>query len=150
MAQLYFNEQLIATSSVHGILGHHLMNEEIVITYQHSPKKYYTIVMNDANQIHSFIINIKGDQLETGDIIVDYIPFEHQSANYDGQILIYQQPKPLVIPMADFDMDDYVKQNKLKLIHVIDFTVLQKLERKPNLFSNRVYTNKLIKIKSKK
>jgi len=148
MAQLYFNEQLIATSSTHGILGHHFINSDIVITYQHHPKKYYTVVMNDLEQIHSLIINIKGDQLDTGDILVDYIPFKHKTNNYDGQILIYQQPHHLSIPSNDFDMEQFVSDHHLKLLYVIDFTVLQKLERKPNLFSQRVYTTKLTKIKN--
>jgi hypothetical protein len=147
MAQLYFNEQLIAKSNVSGILGHHLMDDEIVITYPHKPKKYYTIVMYDDQTIHSLIINVKGDDLETGDIIVDYVPFIPKNIHYEANVLIYEQPKKCPLPLDDFDMEDYIKQHKMTLLYTIDFTILQKLERKPNLFSNHVYRSKLVNVK---
>lgn len=147
MAQLYFNEQLVAKTNVSGILGHHLIDDEIVITYPHNVRKFYTIVMYDDETIHSLIMNIKGDDLETGDVIVEYIPFNPKSINYDANILIYEQPKKLSLPLDDFNMDDYIQKNKLDLLYTIDFTILQKIDRKPNIYSNHVYNRKLISVK---
>jgi len=94
------------------------------------------------------IINIKGDDIESGEVIVDYTPFVNKLFNYDAYVLIYEQPKLLPLPQDDFDMLQYIKNYKLKLIYTIDFTILQKLDRKPNLFSNHVYNKKLISVKN--
>jgi hypothetical protein len=143
MAQLYFNEQLIATDTLHGVLGAHLVNEEVVITYDHKKNKFYTIIIYDNNDVHSLMINVKGDDLATGEIIVDFAPFNIRTVNYEAAICIYEQPRKLPLPDDDFDMEMYQNDNKLKLIYVIEFTVLQSLTRKPNIYSNRVYNSKL-------
>jgi hypothetical protein len=148
MAKLYYDTQLIATSEIHGVLGYHLVNEEIIITYNHKKNKYYTIIIYDENIIHALLINIKGDDLSTGDIIVEYVPFENKGFNYESTIYIYEQPNKLPLPEDDFDMETYSKNNKLKLLYVIDFMILQKIHRKPNIYSKRVYINKLKQIKN--
>lgn len=143
MAQLYFNDQLIANSSCHGILSHQLANEEIVIHYTHHAKKYYTVIMYDDRHIHSMIINVKGDDLENGDVLVEYTPFEIRRVNYGALVCIYEQPTRLPLPNDDFDMEKFTKDNKLKSLYTIAFTVLQKIEKKPNIYSNRVFNTKL-------
>lgn len=128
MAQVYFNDQLIATDTIHGVLHHALANEEIVITYEHKKNKYYTIIMYDDN-VHSMIINVKGDDFDTGDIIVDYAPFVIGNKNYDVTIFIYEQVMKNKLPTNDFDMETYAKEHKLTLLYVIEFTVLQRIKK---------------------
>jgi hypothetical protein len=147
MAKLYFNEQLIATSSVHGIVGDNLINEEIVITYPNLKKKYYTVIIYDQNDIHSLLINVKGDDLTTGDILVEYIPFKIRLINYDATVYIYEQLNKIPLPDDDFDFEEFNNKYQLKLLYTIEFTILQKLEKKPNIYSNRVYYQKLKKLK---
>jgi hypothetical protein len=148
MAQLYFNGQLVATSSINGVLSHHLVRDEIVITFDHKINKFHTILIYDDETVHLMMINVKGDDLESGEVIVDYVPFDNKVFNYHAYVLIYEQPKKLSLPMDDFDMEDYITNNKLKLIYTIHFTILQKLDRKPNLFSNRVYNKKLMSLQN--
>jgi len=142
MAKLYFNQQLIATSTLHGIVGENLVNEEIIITYPHQ-KKFYTIIIYDQNDIHSLLINVKGDNLNTGDILVEYLPFKIRSVNYDATIYIYEQLDKIPLPKDDFDMIEFSETYRLKLLYTIEFTILQSLEKKPNIYSNRVFNQKM-------
>lgn len=148
MAQLYFNENLIAKSSLHGILSSNLVNEEIVITYPHKKNKFYTIIIYDQNDVHSLLINVKGDNFKTGDILVEYMPFKIRLINYDAIIYIYEQPDKIPLPNDDFDMEQFTLENKLNLLYEIEFTILQNLEKKPNIYSSRVFNQKLKMIKS--
>ncbi|HSW77045.1 MAG TPA: hypothetical protein VLG50_08355 [Candidatus Saccharimonadales bacterium] len=143
MAKLYFHDQLVATSDEHGILGANLSHEEIVITYPHRKNKHYTVIMYDDNDVHSLLININGDDLSTGDILVDYHPFVSKLFNYDAMIYIYEQPSILPLPSDDFDMEDYTVKNNLILLYKIEFTVLQMKLIKPNLFSTRTFNQKI-------
>jgi len=143
MAKLYFNEQLIASTSTHGILSPGLVNEEIIITYKYKKNMFYTVIIYDQNEIHSLIINVKGDNLNTGDILVEYMPFKIRLINYDAVIYIYEQPNKLKLPHSDFDMDEFTINNQLQLLYEIEFTILQQLEKKPNIYSSRVYNLKL-------
>jgi hypothetical protein len=136
MAQVYFNDQLIATDSIHGVLHHSLLNEEIVITYQHKKNKYYTIIMY-ADDVHSMIINVKGDDFDTGDIIVEYAPFRTKNINYDATIFIYEQINKNKLPANDFDLVQYAKENKLTLLYVIEFTILQHIKRKTKSYNKK-------------
>lgn len=147
MSKLYFKEQLIATSSVHGVLSSKLVNEEIIITYPASNKKFYTVIIYDQNDIHSLLINVKGNQLETGDVLVEYIPFKIRTINYDAIIYIYEQKSKIPLPSDDFDMEEFIKTYELKELYMIEFTILQQLEKKPNIYSNRVYMQKLKSLK---
>lgn len=147
MAQLYFHENLIANSSVHGILSSNLVNEEIVVTYPHKKNKFYTIIIYDQNDVHSLLINVKGDKFNTGDILVEYMPFKIRLINYDAIIYIYEQLEKIALPDDDFDMEQFSIDNKLQLLYEIEFTILQELEKKPNIYSSRVFNQKLSKIK---
>lgn len=146
MAQLYFNNQLIATDTIHGVLNSSLVNEEIVITYNHKKNKYYTIIMYDDSNVNSMIINVKGDNFDTGDIIVDYNSFIVKPVNYDATIFIYEQLHKNKLPTDDFDMENYATIYKLTLLHIIEFTILQKLKLN---YSNSNYIKKLKNIKNK-
>lgn len=141
------NEQLIATTDVPGVLGSHLRDAEIIITYPYDDDNYYTVIIYDDNDIHALLINVEQDDLETGDVLVEYKPFDLHLFNYDVVIYIYQQPTQLPLPFDDFDMDEFVAQNNLILLHKIEFMVLQKLETKPNIYSLRYYNQKLKSIK---
>ena len=143
MALLYFGEQLVAKSDVPGVLSTQLINEEIVITYPHKKNKYYTAIIYDDRDVHSLIINIIEDQLETGEILVEYQPFTNRPCNYNAVIYIYEQLNKLPLPEDDFDMDKFIVKHKLKLLYTIDFTILQKIKPKPNVFSNRYFNTKL-------
>src|SRR5947208_390558 len=110
MAALYFNEQLIAKSGIPGILPNQLINEEIVITYPHKKNKYYTAIIYDQDHIHALVINIVGDEFESGDILVEYEPFQSRMYNYNGVIYIYEQLGKIRIPNDDFDMEIFVQQ----------------------------------------
>ena len=125
MANLYFNGQLIATSTITGILNPALIDTDIAITYKTDDKKYYSILMFDDTLIHSLMINIKGHDLTTGDILVDYIPYSVKNKNYDATVYIYEQPKKLKIPPDDFDMDEFIKNHSLNLLYKIEFLVLK-------------------------
>lgn len=142
MAKLYFNQQLVATSNLHGIVGENLINEEIIITYPHQ-KKFYTVIIYDQNDIHSLLINVKGDNLNTGDILVEYLPFKLRTINYDATIYIYEQLDKIPLPKDDFDMIEFSEKYQLKLSFTIEFTILQSLEIKPNIYSSRVFSQKL-------
>ena len=128
MANLYFSETLIAKTDVPGVLSNQLINEEIVITYPHKKNKYYTVLIYDQNNIHSLIINIKGDQMEKGDVLVEYEPFKHKPHNYIAVIYIYEQVNkiPLTILQDEFDMEKFILEHQLTLLYTIEFTILQK------------------------
>ncbi len=143
MALLYFAEQLVAKSDVPGVLPNQLINEEIVVTYPYKKNKYYTAIIYDDREVHSLIINIIGDQLETGEILVEYQPFEHKESNYSAVVCIYEQVSKLLLPDDDFDMDKFIIKHKLKLLYTIDFMILQKINPKPNVFSSRYFNTKM-------
>ncbi len=147
MSKLYFKEQLIATSSIHGILSPKLVNEEIIIVYPASNKTFYTVIIYDQNDIHSLIINVKGNNLETGDILVEYLPFKIRLINYDAVIYIYEQKGKIPLPSDDFDMEDFIQKYQLKQLYHIEFTILQQLETKPNIYSSRVFNQKMKALK---
>lgn len=128
MASLYVEDQLIATNELHGVLGNSLVNEEMVITYTHKKNKYYSIIIYDDEKIHSMIINIRGDNFLTGEIIVEFEPFDIKKNNYNAIIYIYEQPSKMPLPNDDFDMLDYAKENNLTLLYTIDFTVMHQLK----------------------
>ena len=143
MASVYFNETLIAKSGIPGVLSPQLINEEIIITYTHSIKKYYTVIMYDDQEVHSLLINIKGEDLESADILVEYKAFEPKSSNYGAIIYIYEQLGKIPLPNDDFDMEKFILNYKLKLLFSVEFSILQKINKKPNVFSNRYFNTKL-------
>ena len=148
MAKLYVNEQLIATSEAPGILAPQFANGEFIITYDHKPKKYYTVIIYDDNDIHTLLFNVRGDDLSTGDELVEFLPFQIRKFNYDVGVSIYLQPSVLGLPGDDFDMEEYVVDNQLQLLYVIEFTILQKYENRPNIYSTRTFNQKLKMYKS--
>lgn len=149
MAALYINEQLIATSDHHGVVGSNLLDGEYIISYTNKKTKYYTLLIFDDNDVHSLIINIRGDDLETGQELVDFLPFQARSFNYDVTIVIYEQPKKLSLPGDDFDMERYIVDQHLVMIYKIEFTVLLKYEKRPNVYSTRSFNQKLKLYKNK-
>lgn len=130
MASLYVHGQLIATNEIHGVLGNNLINDKMVITYDHKKSKYYTVIIYDVDHIHNLIINVKGEDLTKGDTIVDFVPFGTKHVNYDIIISIYEQPRKLPLPEDDFDMPIYTQQHKLQLLYTIEFTVLKYITKK--------------------
>jgi len=147
MAKLYIHDHLVATSDVCGVLGEPMRDGNMVITYPYQDKKYYTIIIYDDNDIHSLRINVIKDNLNTGDVLVDYKPFHVYLFNYDVIVYIYEQDCIVPIPSDDFDMDDFVKQHHLVLMYKMELLVLQKIEFKPNLFSNRYLNQKLKRLR---
>ena len=143
MASVYFNETLIAKSGIPGVLASSLINEEIIITYTHSLKKFYTVIMYDDQEVHSLLINVKGEDLDSADILVEYQPFEPKASNYNAVIYVYEQLGQIPLPNDDFDMPKFIINYKLKLLHTIEFSILQKVQKKPNVFSNRYFNTKL-------
>lgn len=129
MASLYVHGQLIATNEIHGILGNNLIHDKMTITYNHKKSKFYTLIIYDVDHIHNMVINIKGDNIEKGDAIVDFVPFNLKHINYDIIICIYEQPHKLPLPEDDFDMITYAQQYKLQLLYTIEFTILRKIEQ---------------------
>ena len=142
MAQLYFDHQLIATSESHGILAPNMLTKDFSLVYKANANKYYTIIIHDENDVHLFLLNVLGNDLTKGDEVVTYMPFETKKYNNDVTVCIYEQPK-LIHVDDDFDLDPFIVNHKLKLRYLIDFTILQKIEKKPNIFSNRVFNQKL-------
>lgn len=143
MASVYFNETLIAKSGIPGILSSQLINEEIIITYDHSIKKYYTVIMYDDQEIHSLLINVKGEDLDSGDVLVEYQPFISKASNYGAVIYIYEQMSKIPLPDDDFDMEKFIIKYKLKLLYHVEFFILQKVIQKPNVYSSRYFRTKL-------
>ncbi len=143
MAALYFSEQLVATSDIPGVLSNQLIDKEIIITYEHFKNKYYTIIIYDEEQVHSLTINIKGENIESGDVLVDYVYFQYKPKNYNALIYIYEQLGKIPLPKKDFDMIKFIHHYNLKLLYRIEFMILQKLEKKPNIFSPRSFYTKL-------
>ena len=147
MAQLYFNNQLIATSDTHGVLSPNIMNDKFTIVYKTNPKKYYSIIIYNDDTVYLFLINVKGIDLSTGQPVVDYIPFPLKSKNNEITLCIYEQKNHLKVK-DEFEFEEFITYNQLKLIHLIDFTILQKIDKQPNIFSNRVFYQKLKALKN--
>src|SRR5437868_3875380 len=147
MAKLYMNAQLIACSDVPGVLGPTMADGDIVMTYPCQKDCYYSVIIYDDNDIHSLLINVVGDDLETGDALVDYKPFTIHLFNYDVIVYVYKQQGKLPLPDDDFDMDEFVLQNTLILLYKMEVLVLQKLNLKPNVLSTRYLNQKLKALK---
>ena len=75
--------------------------------------------------------------------MVEFIPFKIRLINYDAIIYIYEQQGKIPLPDDDFDMEQFTEEYKLNLLYVIEFTILQQLEKKPNIYSTRVFNQKL-------
>ncbi len=127
MALLYFNNQLIATSSAPGVLFNELVTKPFHLKYEHIKGHYYTIIIFDDLSVHFLKINVPNNSLTKGEALVLYQPFMAKPFNYNGVVNIYQQPSQLDIPTDDFDMEKFIKNNQLILKFTIDFTVLQTL-----------------------
>jgi hypothetical protein len=143
MAQLYFDHQLVATDQLDGVISSNLIDKTMDILYKHKKNKFYTIFMYDEEVVHFFKINIKGELIDTGEDLVDEEPLVAKPYNYNTVIHIYEQPRKLPLPKDDFDMTDYVNKHQLHLLYKIEFTILQQLNVKPNIFSNRTFNSKL-------
>lgn len=128
MAQLYFNQQLIATAEAPGVLWSKLLQSTFNLKYKYQSGKCYTVIMYDDISIHFLKINIRHDCVKkSGDVLVEYTPFIDQRYNYNGIVNIYEQSNYIEVPEDDFDMERFINVNSLTLIYTIEFTILQKL-----------------------
>lgn len=137
---LYINNQLVATSDSPGFYDAEQL-QEISIKYPSKKKDLYTIIIYDDNDVHLLVINVKRDDLTTGDHLVEFTPFKVYPFNYDCIVYIYEQPGILQPPSSDFDMDVFSEQHKLKLMYTLEIQILQQLDTK---YTTR-HLNKLFK-----
>ncbi len=124
MALLYFNNQLIATSSLHGVLFDKIIDKPFNLKYKHEKGKFHTVIIYDDLSIHFLKINVLNSSIKKGDFLVMYEPFIIKKLNYDAVVNIYEQPSLINCPTDDFDMERFIKANQLKLLYTIDFTIL--------------------------
>lgn len=112
------------------ILSFNSAQEKLSVNWEANPHDFYTLIMYDISTkqpyIHLLIVNIPGDHLDNGDIIIPYHPPSPPSGTHDYYIVLYKQFSPIgsnISADRHFDVPTFIKNYRLQLVNEVNFKV---------------------------